>query len=185
MLDRIYEYFSDAKVTGFKEVASSIPPMLYRQERDWTCSIACLRSIASKFTTMEDESKIIEQYELKPGPHYARDIESKGLLKHFDYEINIEAPDVWRDLHRLYKLLKDGATIMVETCRSFDHWLVLLAYFTNGAEYTEDQSILMWDPYYNEPILMRASEFCDIWLSGNWEKNKIICDFIAIKGLKK
>lgn len=185
MIQRLSEHFEKALPTGFVNAVSAIPPKLYKQERDWTCSVACLRSIASKYKDLGSEDEIVSKYGMDHGPYYAHELISCGLLDEFDYETTSVKPNPFNDLQRVYKLLAGGATVMVETCKSFDHWLVLLAYFPNGCEFTEDHSVLMWDPYYNETLLMRASEFCDEWLSGEWASNNILCDFLAIKGLKE
>lgn len=184
MLSRKPEYFDKAAPMGFKNVVASIPPKLYRQERDWTCSIACLRSVFSKFGEPISENEIIDKYSLVPGPQYSADLIGSGLLDAYVYETTDKEGDTASELNRVYSLLSEGATVMVETCKSFDHWLVMLAYFPNECNYTEDHDILFWDPYYNETLLMRASEFCDEWLSGYWSKNGVVHDFIAIKGVK-
>lgn len=186
MLPRKYEHFEQASPIGLDNAVASVPPKMFRQERDWTCSIACLRTIASKFKDVEGEDEIVRKYGLNPGPHYTDDLVKCGILDEFDFEVSSTVPpNVAEELKRVYHLLETGATVMVETCRSFDHWLVLLAYFPGGHEYTEDQYVLMWDPYYAETFLMRVSEFCDEWLSGYWESNGVACDFIAIKGMRK
>lgn len=185
MLARASEHFAAPTPNGLIKVVSAVPPRLYRQERDWTCSVACLRSITSKWVNIGSEDEVVTKYHMEHGPHYAHDLIECGALNGFDYVTSSINPNPDEELNRLHSLLDEGATIMVETCRSFDHWLVLLAYFPNECEYAEDQHVLFWDPYYGETLLMRASEFCDEWISGEWATNNIICDFIAIKGINK
>ena len=67
MIQRKSEHFGKALPIGFVDVVSVIPPRLYKQERDWTCSVACLRSIASKYKDLGSEDEIVSKYKMDHG----------------------------------------------------------------------------------------------------------------------
>ena len=46
MKKRKFEYFEVEKKENYKTY-SNVPPQLMRQERDWTCSVAAVRTILS------------------------------------------------------------------------------------------------------------------------------------------
>lgn len=74
----------------YEETAIMIPKRLFPQERDWTCSIACLRSITSSPKNIGTECFIVENYNLKPGPHYSKDIKELNILKDFSVEFGCD-----------------------------------------------------------------------------------------------
>ena len=46
-MKRMKEYFTYEEPSAFVSV-SNTPPRLFRQERDWTCSVACIRTLLSR-----------------------------------------------------------------------------------------------------------------------------------------
>ena len=83
MFERKCEYFKSEEKVEKEEVAIMTPKYLFRQERDWTCSIACLRSITSSMKSLGSEDKIFKKYDLKPSPYYSKDIKNLHILDKF------------------------------------------------------------------------------------------------------
>ena len=73
---------------------------------------------------------------------------------------------------------------MVEGMINYDLWFILCGYFLNNTYNTEDQAVLLFDPYYNELKQFRAAEFYSMWVSGEHEKNHVKKAFIAMHKLK-
>lgn len=182
----IREFFGENENVEKSDIAIMIPKNLYFQERDWTCVIACLRSITSSIKDIGSEDYIIDTYSLKPKPRYSKDIKKLNILESFDvlygcdynYKKNC-------GYNFLYELLKNNYFIMVESMINYDHWLVLCGYFPNSSNDISKQNILLYDPYFNELKIYRVEEFGAMWISGEHIKNNVIRDFIAIKYKQK
>lgn len=160
---------------------SNVPLKLYPQERDWTCSIACIRSLLSAVSAeVPDEDTLVEKYSLIPGPHFSRDIKRLNILEGYDVIYGCDHKEI--DFDALMELYRKGYYVMTEGMINYSHWLVFLGYFTIG-EYTDPERnrVLFFDPYYNEIRILRADEFINMWIDGNHEKSGIERDFIAIK----
>ena len=174
----IKEYFGENDSLEFTAPVMTKVKNLFRQERDWTCSIACLRSILSSKDIYVSEDDIIDSEKLQPGPHYSKEIKDWGILKSVDFKCG--AIDQFTEdgiATKLYKLLSDGYCIMIDTMINYDHWLVILGIFPNGSNTT----ILLYDPYYNEEKLMRFGEVCSMWISGDFANNGVKFDYVAVK----
>ena len=79
-MKRMKEYFTYEEPSAFVSV-SNTPPRLFRQERDWTCSVACIRTLLSGRTAeVPSENEFIEKFGLVPGPHYTDEFLAKGML---------------------------------------------------------------------------------------------------------
>lgn len=152
---------------------------LYNQERDWTCCIACLRTITSNIDYLGSEDIIINQYNFTPGPYYSKDIKERQLL--LNYNVIYGCDIIEKTPELLCKLLKDY-NIMIETMLNYDHWLVILGYFTNNSTQINKHQILLYDPYFNKVRLENAEEIFSMWVSGEHIKNNIKNDFIAVRG---
>lgn len=174
------EFFGATPKKGYTETAVMTPTKLYQQERDWTCSIACLRSITSSIKNLGTEDHIIKTYGLCPGPYYSKDIKQLGILKDYIVEFGCDTEKNY-DLDKLYRLLKNDYYVMVECMLNYDHWLVLMSYFPNNSKDIAEHRLLLYDPYFNEIKLMRAEEFCAMWISGEHMKNNVTLDYIAVK----
>ena len=75
---RLHELF-DTNTSDFKNVAVCSISKVFKQERDWTCSIACIRTlISSKYNI--SENVFIQKYNLSTGPYYSKDIKRIGSL---------------------------------------------------------------------------------------------------------
>lgn len=180
-IHRVKELFNGNQICEFYETSAMIPRMLYYQERDWTCIIACPRSICSSIRELGTENEIIEEYKLAPGPRYSRDIKNLGILEEYQARYGCDEYENIKNIGFLYELLKERWYVMVEGMLNYDHWQVLCGYFPNNTYETENQTILLYDPYYNELRQFRADEFYNMWISGEYNKNHIKKDFIAVK----
>lgn len=166
--------------TKEKTCVAKVPPMLFPQERDWTCSIACIRTLTSAFGSgPKDEDWYINNFKLEPGPHYSKDIKEKEILKGYTVEYGCDYNNFRFD--NLIKLLGQGYYIMVEGMINYSHWLVLLGYYTLGSkDDLENNFVLLYDPYYDELKLVRAEEFIEMWRDGDYANTGVNHDFIAI-----
>ena len=152
------EYFKPPREIQIMNNASMIPGMLYKQNRDWTCALACIRSITHDICYIGDEDKLIEEYKLEPGPLYSKDIVKLGILD--DYHIVTPADYQYGyDAELLYNLLMLNYYVMVETMICYDHWLVLCGYIANDNTSVEKQYLLLYDPYYDNLRQMSVDEF--------------------------
>lgn len=176
----IREFFSEDEYVEQNETAIMVPKKLYFQERDWTCVIACIRSITSSIRYIGTEMDIINDYSLYPKPRYSKDIKELHILDSFDTLYGCDFNKNY-GIKYLYDLLKDNYYIAVESMINYDHWLVLCGYFPNSSNNISQQSVLLYDPYFNELRIYRAEEFCSMWLSGEHLNNNIKFDFIAVK----
>ena len=80
MKKRVSEYFKVEKKEKYKSY-SNMPCLLIKQERDWTCSVAAVRTILSAFMAKPlSETFFIEHYNLIPGPHYTEEILNKKMF---------------------------------------------------------------------------------------------------------
>lgn len=156
---------------------------MLRQERDWTCSIAAVRTILSAFKERHlSETAFIKKYNLNVGPHYTEEIlnkkmfgENKKILSHFDFS----EEDI--SLKLLNNLLAQKYYIMAECMYNYAHWVVILAYLAVGNKTnTEKHRILIYEPYYDETRLVRADEFDTMWCDPNGHKH----EFIAVMSEK-
>lgn len=163
-----------------RHVVSNGPKKLFLQETDWTCSIACIRTLLSGFLAdVEEEKDFVEKYSLKPGPHYSRDIKRIGILDDYDTVYGCDAENVSFDM--VLDLMKQGYYIMLECMYNYAHWLVLLGYYPLDNSTLEKSSLLVYDPYYNNVRLLNADEFIAMWIDGNYGNTMVEKDFIAIR----
>lgn len=176
---RKYEYFNKLNLSH-QDVISKTPKRLYPQERDWTCSIACIRTILSGIDpSIPSEDSFVELYDLKPGPLFSKDIKNLNLLENYDviYGCDLINPS----FDQLLSYINDNYFVMIESMLNFSHWFVLLGYFPSIDSDIEHGKVLVYDPYYNETRLLILDEFIQMWLDGNHNINSIEKDFIAIK----
>lgn len=175
------EYFQESEQIVVHNNVGMIPKRLFYQERDWTCSITCIRNILWYLEICESEDYYIETFNMKPGPYYSKDIKRLGILENHNTVYGCDLIDIDYDIKTIYELLSDNYYVMVESMICFDHWCNLLAYITNNSFDREKQYLLLYDPYYSQLKMISVDEFESVWLSGQHEKNNIFKDFIAIK----
>lgn len=159
-----------------KNSISLTPPQLFKQERDWTCSIGCIRTLLSAITnTVPSEDEIIKKYKIEPNNLYSKDIKDLNILYKYDVKYGCD-----KDLEfdKIIELMQKGYYIMLESMVHYSHWMVLIGYFTNSED-IENYQLLFFDPYYNEIRLIRADEFIDMWADG--EDSDIQRDYIALR----
>lgn len=177
------EYFEDYKFKNeLKENIWNVPEHLYGQERDWTCSIAVLKTILSSIYDLGTESEIIDKFKFEQGPHYSQDIQNKSIIDNKKVEIQFGCNDKYKkDISEILLLMKNGYYIAMETMINFDHWVVLLGY-THLGDFDEDL-ITYFCPYFSEIRTVHFSEFVEMWKSGNYTENGVIQDYIAVKAI--
>ena len=179
------------KTEYYKEVSTVIPKKsvnyscetYFKQERDWTCSIACIRTMASKIMKeVPSEDFFIEAYELIPGPYYSKDIKEIGILDELDVIYGCDMGEEDKDINTIIDAIEDGYAIMIETMLNYAHWVVVLGYFiVGGSEDVEKHQILVYDPYYDNVRLLIADELLNMWIDGSYSETGVLKDFIAIK----
>lgn len=176
---RKQEYFQQKNEINFHRSTAFKPFLLYKQERDWTCSIAYIRTItASLYTIRFTEDWYIHQYHLKPGPYYSKDILKLGILDKYDCVYGCLSDDTSFD--DVCALVDDGYGVMLESMFNGGHWFVFLGYY-RVSDNIEESSLLVYDPYYNNVRLLNADEFVSMWCDGDFRKSGVVKDFIAIK----
>ncbi len=183
-MKRKFEFFRPNKIEK-RDSVGSVPPSLFPQERDWTCSLACLRTLLSG--VMKDvpkEEELIQKYAMKPGPYYSKDLKTLGILeelqdvRHIIYGCDREGIE----LYDMISLMEEGYYLMLESMVNYSHWMVLLGYFvTAGEEDVENCKLLFYDPYYNNVKLLNYDEFQGMWIDGNYSVTGVEKDFIAIR----
>ena len=173
-------FFSEERVLNHDNICAKVPAKMYPQETDWTCSIACIRTMLSGILNeVPSEEEFITQYNLKPGPHYSKDIKQLGILQAYDVLYGCDNHDVSFD--DILDYVESGYSVMLECMYNYAHWFVLLGYYPIVGENIEKSKILVYDPYYNEVRLLNADEFITMWIDGNYEHSRIEKDFIAFK----
>lgn len=175
MLNELFGNPEDAYGVITKSYASTIDKM-FRQERDWTCAIACLRTLFNgKFT----EDELIEKHEIEKGPKYSKDIKPwiEGLARPRDYYLGCDYKYVnVRPAERLATLL-NSYNVMVELTLNYAHWVVILHYAHLGS--LADDVVTIYDPYFNKVRLFPAEEILSMWY-GIMEA-EIEHDFVAVR----
>ncbi len=178
-MKRIPEYFGEQPSISLDSVAS-VPPRLLRQERDWTCSVACIRTILSAMETeIPSENDFIQKYALEVGGHYTEEILQKKMFgKNKNIVTKRDFPHQDISPSTLNKLLQEKYLIMAECMYNYAHWVVILGYFSpcNRCDIEEHQ-ILLYDPYYDMVRLVIADEFFTMWCDPSGHKQ----EFIAVK----
>jgi len=182
---RRQEYFHDdtsSKKFFPSRSCSLTPPALYKQNRDWSCSLACARTILSGILgerEVPSEEELIERCALVPGPHYSEELKASGIFADAgDVIWGCDHPDI--TLRQLFSYMEQGYYLMAESMYNYAHWYVLLAYYETGSS-PEYHKIAAYDPYYDEIRLLNADEFAGMWIDGNYAESGVERDFIAVK----
>lgn len=176
---RKFELFSKLKLNT-QTCVSNVPRVLYKQERDWTCSIACIRTLLSNVSdNVLSEDEFISIFKLAPSPYYSKDIKSLCILSNIDVVYGCDFDEVTFDTVLDY--LSTGYYVMVECMINYAHWLVLLGYFPVCNNNVEASELLLYDPYYDKVRLVNVDEFVSMWIDGDYGNTNVKCDFIAIK----
>lgn len=173
------EYFPDESLlSAMSWNISSMPPALYSQSRDWTCSLACLRSIASGIADLGVEDDLIAAFHLEPGPYYSEDVKRLGILDQHDVDVvyGCDFALSAKDVSSLWTYMSQGWRVMTNWMMSYDHWTVMLGYIKSrhGPDY---DMWLYYDPYCDEVSMIRNAHFSSMWSS----PGGIARDFIAVR----
>lgn len=146
-----------------------IPPRLFKQERDWTCSMACLRTLLSLGTrydlSIPEEDEFISRYGIKPGPHYSQEVKTWILGLKGEFRFGHEDYDV-PDESKVWEMLRDGWSVAVNWLMSYDHWCVILGWYVLS-DAPENNIVQFYDPYYNDVRWVHAPDLGVMWQSGN------------------
>lgn len=179
MAKRMSEFFrpSDEK----RELCvGRTPKKLYKQERDWTCAIACIRTMLSAFDEEKEEPWYVDTYQMVPGPHFSKDIKRLGILDNYDVIYGCDEEN--KNLNTVLEYAGAGYYLMLESMYNFSHWMVFMGYFpVRGVSNIEEHRMLFYDPYLDSMRLIGAEEFEGMWLDGNHKDNGVYRDFIAVK----
>lgn len=179
----IHEFLSNAtyrhKITGN---AAVFPQRLFGQERDWTCCLACVRSLVSGLVTVPAEDELIKRYGFVPGPIYSKQIKESGALniQGLDVVYGCDEKDPENlDPSVIWDLLDRGYRVMANWMMSYDHWTMMLGYISD--EDPDKASFVYWCPYFLETRMVRAGDFESMWHGG--AQNGVIGpgDYIAVR----
>lgn len=177
-MQRKFELFTPNTISH-KETVISSPKKFYPQEKDWTCSVACIRTLLSGIMqNVLSEKEMIEKYNISPSPHYSEDIKRLGILSEYDTVFGCDISDVTFDT--VLNLMQNGYFIMLECMYNYSHWMVLTGYYPID-DNPEKSRLLFYDPYYNKMRLLIADEFINMWTDGDYENSKVESDFVAVK----
>lgn len=180
-MKRRNEYFEPRKLEH-RLVECNAPGKLFPQETDWTCAIACIRTMLSGLQShVPSEREFVEKYHLSPGPRYSRDIKALKILDGYDAVYGCDEKNITFD--KILDYMSQGYYIMLESMYNYAHWFVLLGYFPLEDGNVEHSRLLVFDPYYNEVRLLIADEFISMWIDGNYEHSKVIQDFVAVRNM--
>lgn len=160
---------------------SNCPPVFHRQERDWTCAFACIRTIMScSQQRWLSEDDIIKKYRLSPKPYFSSDIKKLGILNDVKATYGCDKLDI--DFSQIINYLNSGYFIMLGSLINYSHWMVLIGCYTfDDKRSSEDIKLLFYDPYYNDIRIILLDEFIGMWIDGDYANNNVEKDFIAIK----
>lgn len=174
--------FEQNKQLEHQKVVSKQPIFLYPQETDWTCSIACIRTLLSGIlNNVPGEIEFIDKYNLIPGPYFSKDIKKLGILNEYDVVYGCDNKD--KNFDMILDLMEDDYYIMLECVYNYGHWVVLLGYYPLQNCDIESSNILVYDPYYDTVRLLNVDEFITMWFDGGHIENGIKRDFIAVQEL--
>jgi len=174
-------YFEEPKQLDGKSVSCG-SLNLYPQEQDWTCSLACIRSLLSGVSDIiPSEYSLISKFKLTPGPYYSKDIKSLGIIDINKYNVVFGCDKKDVNINDIRNYLSEGYYIMLESMINYGHWMVLLGYYLTHSGNPETSKIVMYDPYYDKVRTFIIDEFIGMWQDGDYLKNGVYRDFIAIK----
>lgn len=173
------EYFGKCELKHH-QIVSMQPRELFPQETDWTCAVACIRTMLSGVTEhVPTEQEFVQMCGMKPGPHYSKEIKEGGLLEQYDVVYGCDADR--KDFDMILDYMEEGYYMMLECMYNYAHWMVLLGYYPLEGSDIERSKLLMYDPYYDQVRLMHVDEFISMWIDGDFANSGVERDFIAIR----
>ena len=154
------------------------PVEFYKQERDWTCSIAVVRSAISCYNNKITEDEILAQENLKMGGQKIDNMKNWKILKEAGEGILTQQEKKVEGIKGLYDLLLDNYVVICETTYNWWHFVLAYGYLTtHNKDKIDEQMVLFYDPYYDEHLLMRAELFEQMWFN---QDNKKFYEYLAI-----
>lgn len=177
------EYFGPVECLDAVEPVMTKFRNFYNQERDWTCSIACIRTLLSSIREAVPSEEDIRQNEpLIPGPQYSKEICNWKIMQGVNAIYGCDTTtDDKHPAGTLYQMLKDGYAVMIETMVNFDHWIVVTGIYPNGQKDISKVQVTYYDPYPNEVRMIYLEELMAMWCSGLHTVNRVYFDFVAVK----
>ena len=162
----ILDYFADIPLHFQMDVAVyATIPTLYQQEHNWSCAVACLRTICGIET---DENSLIDRLGIIPGPHYSKEIMQRHWVPDRLLACYGALSQPLVDISDLWELMRNGYRVMAACDFLGGHWVVLLAIIPTPS----DWDLVYWDPYFACTRVCKLEEFAPIWR-----------DFIAVRKL--
>ncbi len=175
----MFEAYSDLE---HKYSVSHIPKIMCEQERDWSCSVAGLRTIVSAIVpNLPSEEYIIKKSKIKPGLKYSGEIREWKIWDELDVQKKFGCENVTITFDGLLSLLEDDWYIMVQTMVNYSHWMILCGYYCVEPDDFEKNSVLCYDSYYDTMRLFPADEFIEMWRDGAFVESHVERDFVAVK----
>lgn len=154
---------------------------VFRQERDWTCAIACLRTIMrNKF----DEDWLISQCEIQPGPQCSKNLKEYLNKVRMKDGVIFGCDNRYTNVKPVSRLetLMTGYDVMIEIMLNYAHWVVLLGIYKMGD--IKKDTVVLYDPYFDAIRTFPLEEIISMWYAAG--ENTIDHDYVAVlKGGKR
>lgn len=175
-----YEYFGDLEMLYGSVPTGQLSTVttLFKQERDWTCSLACYRTLLHACGFGVSEDSLIDTCEIEPGPKCSEDIKKWAPILRCDRNMRYGCDNVFvnkKSATLLHELLQ-YYNVMIEVMINYAHWVVVLSYYKMGS--LDDDVIVIYDPYYDKIRQFRASEIFAMWFGmGDRTRDR---DYVAV-----
>lgn len=183
-MERLNEYFGESTYGEGKSTVMTTVKNLFKQDRDWTCSIASLRTIMSGYYPDSDvlsEDEFINLYGLKKGPYNSLDLHDAGILNSIPHQAGYSIPAPSTNQAVFLTSLMEDYNVMIECMVNVAHWIVLLGYVKLGN--LEQDMFIYYDPYYHRINTIVADELISMWYDIG--KHPLQRDYIAIPKVER
>lgn len=166
------ELFEQKETMQWVNIAN-VPITLYQQDYDWTCPIACLRSVLFALSPQnidKGDLHYISTYNLFPKPYFSKDFKEKNIIENelasegslAEYSI-LYGCDKKIEFDDLVDLLRKGYFIMTRYVYNH-HWCLILGFFNQKmSRYLDDCHVLLYDSHFNKLHLENAADFEKMW----------------------
>ena len=178
------EYFGLSSYGEGCSTIMSTVKCVFRQERDWTCSLASFRTLLSGYLPLCDilsEDEYISKYNITKGPYNSRDMYNTGLLDIVPYKAGFKYPCPETNQAVFLTDLLEDHNVMIECMINAAHWIVLLGYVKLGS--LEDDYFIYYDPYYHQVRNIIADELITMWYDVG--TSPLQRDYIAVPKYRK
>lgn len=149
-MKRRYEYFKQKDLTHEYNTCGNFTKKLCKQETDWTCAFACIRTmLLSVISEVPSEEFIVSRYKLKPSPYYTEDIKKLGILEEYSkdiiYSIDLNKETIF--MYTVEQLLEQRYYVMIENTYNIAHWIVVLGYCViKDTKNIEEHKVIVYVP---------------------------------------